>query len=151
MLFLGYMKDHIDSETFALVETYSLLNILQTIILATQVDCFEQAIYLNQYNGPGAEEIMADGQITADEYDKVYAGLSEYLGIKKGYRVDIYWRYVTISAPCYYISYAISAVNALQIYANANEDSFEAAKESYLKLFTYTDENPEMTTEEILL
>lgn len=151
MLFISYAKDYLSGNALTLVTTYNLLSTLQTIVLATQVDCFEQAIYLNQYEGPGAEEIMADGKITADEYDTVYAGLSEYLGIEEGYRADKYWRYVTISAPCYYISYAISGVNALQIYATAMQKGFNVAKESYLKLFTYTDENPEMTTEEVLL
>ena len=94
---------------------------------------------------------MADGKITADEYDAVYAGLSEYLGISEAYRVDEYWRHVTISSPCYYISYAISGVNALQIYVDAMKEGFDTAKESYLKLFTYTDVDPDMTTEEILL
>ena len=61
-----------------------------------------------------------------------------------------YWRYVTISAPCYYVSYSISALSVLQLYADVEERGFEATKESYLKLFTYTDENIEMTTEEVL-
>jgi hypothetical protein len=151
MLFISYAKNFIEGNALKLVETYNLLSTLQTIILATQVDCFEQAIYLNHYEGPGAEEIMADGKITADEYDKVYAGLSEYLGISEDYRVDEYWRHVTISSPCYYISYAISGVNALQIYVTAMKEGFNTAKESYLKLFTYTDVDPEMTTEEVLL
>jgi hypothetical protein len=151
MLFMSYAKDFLSGNALTLVSTYNLLSTLQTIVLATQVDCFEQAIYLNQYAGPGAEAIMEDGKITADEYDTVYAGLSEYLGIAEKYRVDEYWRYVTISSPCYYISYAISGVNALQIYATAAQKGFDVAKESYLKLFTYTDENPEMTTEEVLL
>ena len=151
MLFLNYVQNFLTGNALKLVTTYSLLSTLQTVILATQVDCFEQAIYLNNYQGPGCEEIMADGKITADEYDAVYAGLSEYLGIEEDYRADEYWRYVTISSPCYYISYAISGVNALQIYVTAMKEGFDVAKESYLKLFTYTDENPEMTTEEVLL
>ena len=151
MLFMSYARDFLEGDALQLVETYQLLSTLQTIILSTQVDCFEQAIYLNYYDGPGSEEIMADGMITADEYDTVYAGLSEYLGINESYRVDEYWRYVTISSPCYYISYAVSGVNALQIYVDAINEGFDAAKESYLKLFTYTDVDPEMTTEEILL
>jgi oligoendopeptidase F len=94
---------------------------------------------------------MADGTITADEYDALYAGLSEYLGIDEDNRVDEYWRYVTISSPCYYISYAVSGINALQIYVDAMGDGYENAKESYLKLFTYTDVDPDMTAEEVLL
>ncbi len=151
MLFLSYAKSCISGKALKLIQTYTLLTTLQTIILATQVDCFEQAVYLNNYEGPGCEEIMADGKITADEYDTVYRGLSEYLGIAEEYRVNEYWRYVTISSPCYYISYAISGVNALQIYVNAGTKGFDAAKEAYLKLFTYTDVDPEMTTEEVLL
>ena len=151
MLYIQYAKNHLEGDALELVETYHLLSSIQTIMLATQVDCFEQAIYLNQYEGPGHEEIMADGKITADEYDDVYAGLSEYLGIDEAYRVDEYWRYVTISSPCYYISYAVSGVNSLQIYVNVMNDGYDSAKESYLKLFTYTDVDPEMTTEEILL
>ena len=57
---------------------------------------------------------------------------------------------MTITSPCYYVSYSVSALSVLQIYANAKNTSFDEAKESYLKLFTYTDVNPEMTTEEVL-
>jgi oligoendopeptidase F len=150
MLYIRYASNFLEGNAWKLVETYNLIATLQIIVYAAQVDCFEQAIYLNSYNGPGHEEIMADGKITADEYDAVYAGLSEDFGIEEPYRTDDYWRYVTISSPCYYISYAVSGVNALQIYAKS-ETNYQAAKESYLKLFTYTDVNPEMTTEEILL
>ena len=150
MLFICYAKNFLEGDAIKLVETYQLLSTIQAIVLSTQIDCFEQAIYLNHYEGPGADVIMADGKITADEYDAVYAGLSEYLGIDEEYRSDDSWRYITISSPCYYISYAISAVSALQIYVDAMKD-FDAAKESYLKLFTYTDVDPDMTTEEILV
>ena len=151
MLFLHYMKNRLDGDVLKLVEGYSILVAVETIILSTQIDCFEQAIYLNYYDGPGAERIMADGKITADEYDAVYAGISEYLGIEEAYRVKEYWRYVTITSPCYYISYAVSGVNALQIYVTAMNKGFDSAKESYLKLVTYTDVDAEMTTEEVLI
>ena len=151
MLYLYYLKDYTTSNAYHLVKTYQILNALYIIMMAVQVDCFEQAIYLNSYDGPNSEIIMADGKITADEYDLLYASISEYLGIEEEFRADTYWRYgMTITSPCYYISYSVSAINALQIYQMANTDSFEAAKESYLKLFTYTDENPDMTTEEVL-
>ena len=151
MLYLYYLSDKINSNSYDLVETYQLLNTFYIIMAAVQVDCFEQAIYLNSYDGPNSDIIMADGQITADEYDLLYSSLSEYLGINEQYRNDTYWRYgMTISSPCYYISYSISAINCLQLYANIYSDGFDAAKDSYLKLFTYTDVDPEMTTEEIL-
>ena len=150
-LFIQYaMSTYLEGKALELVEAEYLVNALYIIVLATQVNCFEQAVYLNSYDGPGSETIMADGKITADEYDAVFAGISEDFGINEDYRVDEYWRYVTISSPCYYISYAISGVNALQIYANAAKD-FDSAKASYLKLFTYTDVDPDMTLEEVLL
>lgn len=150
MLYISYVKDHLGETAWELVETEFLLNTLYTVMLAVQVDCFEQAVYLDYYDGPGSEAIMADNTITADEYDDLYKGLSEYLGIDEAYRQDDYWRKVVISSPCYYISYSISAINALQLYANANIDSFESAKQSYLKLFTYTDVDDEMILSEVL-
>lgn len=150
MLFIQYAKNYIEGMPLDLVKTEFFVNSLYTIVLATQVNCFEQAVYLDSYTGYGSEEIMADGTITADEYDDLFAAISIDFGIEEDYRVDHYWRYVTISSPCYYISYAVSGVNALQIYTKVDRQGFEAAKESYLKLFTYTDENPDMTLEEIL-
>ena len=36
------------------------------------MDCFEQAIYLDSYDGCYSDVIMADGTITEDEYDLLY-------------------------------------------------------------------------------
>ena len=57
---------------------------------------------------------------------------------------------MTVQSPCYYVSYSVSAISVLQLYEMANTDGFDVAKESYLKLFTYADEDPGMTMEEIL-
>ena len=155
MLFLYYLKDRVSGESLELIETYMFLNMISTVMSAVQVDCFEQAIYRNSYDGPNSDVIMADGQITSDEYDLLYASISEYLGIDEAYRMDDYWRYgMTITSPCYYISYSLSAINAMQLYVKAYNEGFDAAKESYLKLFTYTDtyteDSEEMTTVEVL-
>ena len=151
VLYVSYACNKVGRKAFLLLNTYQLLNMISTIMTTVQVDCFEQAVYLNHYEGPGADKIMADGKITYDEYDLLYASISEKLGIKKDYRADDYWRYgMTITSPCYYVSYAVSGINALQIYTKIKSESFDAAKESYLKLFTYTDEDPEMTDAEIL-
>ena len=91
---------------------------------------------------------MADGKITSDEYDTLFKSIIADFGTT-GYTNEGYWRYVTISSPCYYISYAVSALSVLQLYPMTSED-YDAAIASYLKLFTYTDENPDMTTAEVL-
>ena len=155
-LYLHFVEGRITDKAYELVELQQVLNTLYIIMAAVQVDCFEQAIYLNSYDGYNSDIIMADGKITSDEYDLLYESLSVELGIDESYRNDTYWRMgMTISSPCYYISYSVSAINALQLYAKTNTEGFEAGKESYLKLFTYTDtlESDEdyMTVEEVLL
>ena len=94
---------------------------------------------------------MADGKITAEEYDLLFESIADDLGVMKDFQYNEYWRFgMTISSPCYYISYAISGINALQIYSKIFLEGFDAAKDSYLKLVTYTDVDPDMTVEEVL-
>ena len=149
MLYLYYVKSQISAAGYEFVETYQILVALDTVMAALAVDTFEQAVYLNSYDGLGAEEIMADGKITADEYDALYSYILEDFGTSE-YQSAEYWRHMTITSPCYYVSYAVSSLSVLQIYEMANTQSFDAAKESYLKLISYTDENPDMTIEEIM-
>ena len=149
------MKDNSGS-AFNLIKSYYIYSTLSTIVHSFKVDMFERAIYLDSYDGYKSDEIMADGTITSDEYDLLYHSMSVELGISEEVcededsHINDYWKYgMTISSPCYYISYAISALNALQLHAMACED-YEAAVDSYLKLFTYTDVNPDMSDSEIL-
>ena len=161
ILFLHYLSDKLPgSYTFPLVEAYNMLNMLSTVIASLSVDTFEQAVYTNTYVGTYDDIIMADGKIDSTEFDLLYEGILIDLG---GYTADgnddndliplHYWRLVVVGSPCYYVSYAISALSVLQLYPMAAED-YDAAIDSYTKLFTYTDmltaDNPYMTTEEIL-
>ena len=50
-----------------------------------------------------------------------------------------YWAYVVFDQAGYYISYAMSALPSLEIYAKAANEGLEAARESYIKLFTFSD------------
>ena len=151
LLYLCYLKENSNYTPVAinLIETYTLVNMLYPIIAGMTVDAFERAIYLNNYTGLGNDDIMADGQITPDEYKTLYSYICEDFG--GAGVVDGYWEYgMTITSPCYYISYSASAMTVLQLYEVANTDGFDAAKDAYLKLFTYVDENPLMTLNEIL-
>ena len=113
------------------------------------IDTFEQAVYLNQYEGTGADEIMADGKITYDEYDALYKGICTDYGVAN--EIGNYWRGgMTITSPCYYVSYSASAISVLQLYEMAHTQGLDVASEAYLKLFTYVDEDPTMTLEEVL-
>ena len=151
LLYTCYLKENAEMTDVALslVETYSLVNMLYTIMAGMTIDAFEQAVYLGEYDGTNADVIMADGKITYDEYDLLYTGICTDYGVKS--QIDGYWRNgMTITSPCYYVSYSASAISVLQLYAMAHEQGFDAACEAYLKLFTYVDENPEMTLDEIL-
>ena len=155
LLYLCYLKENAGFTNVALsfVETYSLVNMLYSVMACMTIDTFEQAIYLNQYEGSNADTIMADGKIAADEYDLLYTSICTDYGVKN--EIGDYWKYgMTITSPCYYISYSMSALSVLQIYEMANTDGFDVAKDAYLKLFTYvdelTEEKPSMTMEEIL-
>ena len=151
LLYLAYLEENADlSEVgFTLVESYSLVNMLYVVMAGMTIDTFEQAIYLNEYEGTNADEIMADGKITSDEYSLLYTSICIDYGVEDS--IDGYWEYgMTITSPCYYVSYSVSALSVLQVYEMAQTDGFDVAKDAYLKLFTYVDENPEMTMEEIL-
>ena len=151
LLYLCYLKENADMSEVAhtLVETYSLVNMLYAVMAGMTIDTFEQAIYLDAYTGTNADVIMADGTITYDEYDLLYTSICTDYGVAD--QIDGYWRNgMTITSPCYYVSYSVSAIAVLQLYETANTDGFDAAKDSYLKLFTYVDEKPDMTMAEIL-
>lgn len=151
LLYLCYLQDNADMSEIALslVETYQLVNMLYVVMAGMTIDSFEQAVYLNEYDGTGADVIMEDGKITFDEYDLLYTGICTDYGVEEV--IDGYWRGgMTITSACYYVSYSISAISVLQLYEMAQTDGFDVAKDAYLKLFTYVDENPEMTMEEVL-
>lgn len=151
LLYLCYLKQNagFSRPTTTLVETDTLVNMFYIIMAGMTIDTFEQAIYLNTYEGTNSEVIMDDGKITYDEYDLLYTSICTDYGVEDV--IDGYWRYgMTITSPCYYVSYSVSAISVLQLYEMANTESFDVARDAYLKLFTYVDENPEMTMEEIL-
>ena len=151
LLYLCYLKENAKMSEVAhkLVENYSLVNMLYAVMAGMTIDSFEQAIYLDTYSGTNADTIMADGTITADEYGTLYSSICSDYGVRR--EVGNYWEYgMTITSPCYYVSYSVSALSVLQLYEIAKTDGFDAAKDAYLKLFTYVDENPAMTMEEVL-
>ena len=151
LLYLCYLEEYsgYSRDAIVMIRSYAMVNMLYSAIAGFTIDTFEQAIYLDRYEGLGAEEIMADGTITADEYDTLYTYICTDYGVENV--LDGYWEYgMTITSPCYYVSYSVSAVSVLQLYEVAKTRGLEAAKEQYLKLFTYVDEDPEMGMSDIL-
>lgn len=152
LLYLCYLEEYSDysQDALAMIRTYALVNMLYAAIAGFTIDSLEQAIYLDQYTGYGAEEIMADGTITADEYNELYNNICIDFGVQE--LLGGYWQYgMTITSPCYYVSYSVSAISVLQLYEVAKTEGFDTAKEQYLKLFTYVDEDPGMGVDDVLL
>lgn len=81
--------------------------------------------------------VYEDGNMTMDEICALYAELNEEYGLSEIYYAsDCEWTLVshTFQSPLYYISYAVSAVPALEIWRVARED-FKVGKELYLSLY----------------
>lgn len=139
VLYLRWLEENksgfITQTVFDLYSSYTLAHsFLSTILRAAGVDAFERAVYTNTYAGPGADKIMADGQITADEYDTLAYEIMNELGVGDD---AYYWRAVAVSNPGYYISYSVSMTCALQLYSSSM--TFDESVQAYLKLVNYSD------------
>ena len=132
ILYLHYLDGKLTNKGYLLCENYNLLVMLDTIMTSLAVDAFEQAVYTDSYTGTYSAQIMADGTITTDEYDRLFQSILADFGAQD-YMMAEYWRYVTITSPCYYVSYAVSALSVLQLYPMTEED-YDNAIASYLSL-----------------
>ena len=130
MLFLAWLNNNKPSgitNGYTAVELNQLFDFLSTVVLATAVDEFEQAAYSGTYNGAD----ISDYNQTFTSILASYSGADQYLN-------SDYWFYVVFDNAAYYISYAMSALPAIEIFAKAGNVGLNAARESYIKLFTYS-------------
>ncbi len=144
MLFLAWLESRIPEgceEGFEITKWDSLLNMMGSIILSTAVDEFEYTVYsgATTYDGEPLPTVTIDGSTIID-YDTLYQTiLTSYWSNVAEYFNTHYWGYVVFDQAGYYISYAMSALPALEIYAKASNEGLEAARASYIKLFTFSD------------
>ena len=143
MLLLAWLEQNKASgisDGYLATKYAQLENMLKTIIVSTAVDEFEQAAYNNTY-GTGE---FKDG-IATNKYQQLFETiLNSYSANISGY--NDYWSAVVFDNAGYYISYAMSALPAVEIYAKATTD-LNAAKTAYLKLFIYTSQDEITFTE----
>lgn len=151
MLYLAWLKKNMPSNVsngFKGLEYEQLRNMLSSIVLSTAVDEFEYLVYTGAttYNGePIATVKLSDGT-TVINYEELYKSILDSYWPKMGSTYSIapyYWSYVVFDQAAYYISYAMSALPCLEIYAIAcnGDDGLENARDSYLKLFTFGSES----------
>ena len=91
-------------------------DMLFTSIICDYVDCFEYALYT--------------GQITGTNY-------KSWIQTNISAPYASYILYVSTISPCYYISYALSAIPSVKLYAIAKEQGLDKAKECYYGLLDY--------------
>lgn len=129
-LFLKYCEGEISKSIYPYVRSYNLLNAAYVMILATIVDEFEQRVY--------ALDSETIANMTSEDFDAIMTSVCEPYGGADWVTSNIsdpytYWRKVVISNPVYYISYAVSAAAAVEIFAIA-EDDYDAALVCYTTL-----------------
>ncbi len=129
-LFIKFCEGQLNAAIYDCVRAYNLLSTCQTMILATIVDEFEQRVYALD------NETIAN--MTSDDFDAIMTEVCEPYGGIDWVTTNItnpndYWRLVAISNPVYYISYAISAAAAVEIFALAEIDE-AAAYAAYITL-----------------
>ena len=129
LLFLEYMRDQMDEKAYTVLVDYTMYSIMYQIILFCIIDEFEQIAYAEEPKT--ADEMQACMERVCGEYglqaeDEIWVTAMDY------------WKRVVIETPMYYISYAVSAVASLGIYAAALED-FDAGVEIYCTLVEEVD------------
>ena len=116
---MNYCSTKLPKNVYNTAMLYQLVNTCGTITLASIVDQFEQKVY-----SLSAEELQ---NMTVEDFDAIMEEIksaSEYSGVIDNF-IDPckYWKRVAVSNPVYYVSYSVSAVASLNIYAMALEDA----------------------------
>ena len=146
MLFLAWLHANMPQgvdEGFEILELEQLVNMLGSIVMSTAVDEFEYIIYTGADEFDGEPLPLVKGSDVID-YGALYKSILEsyWAGIGGLFNTN-YWMYVTFDNAAYYISYAMSALPCIELYAKAGTGAagLAAARDSYLKLFTFSSED----------
>ncbi len=131
MMFLAWLGNNTTaSKGYNAVKYSQLANMLQTVLNATAIDEFEQAVYTGSYEGYTT--------LNANNYQNLYDTICTKYGINDKENGNTYWMGVCFDNAAYYISYAMSALPSIEIYAKAvdKDGGPDVARTAYLTLFT---------------
>ena len=131
MMFLAWLGSNTTaSKGYNAVKYSQLANMLQTVLNATAIDEFEQAVYTGSYEGYTT--------LNANNYQDLYDTICTKYGINDEENGNTYWMGVCFDNAAYYISYAMSALPSIEIYAKAvdKDGGLDVARTAYLTLFT---------------
>lgn len=125
LLFAGFFNEIFETKYGSLPGKYLLLNTLDSIVSGCMYDEFQQEVY--RLDDP-----------TLDEINAIYGRLSAEYGLSEDPDIPGYDWVLTnhnYDQPFYYISYAVSAIPALEIWEISQED-FDQACSIYNNLVT---------------
>jgi len=131
MLYLAFLKNCRDADFYRYVLREELLAKVGCVIEDLLINSFEYAVYVAaEKNAITGEDVLRIFDETCERFGG-YDRLCEILG----YDINLYWQYMVVTQPGYYISYGISALSALELFVIAEED-YQKAVDIYSLLET---------------
>lgn len=125
-LMLSYLDGKLNPQVYEVFLLWRLRSGLDTIILSTIVDEYEETVY-NYEKHPSPKQFFGIMEDILENYD----GYETLVSKEELY---IYSQYVTIEAPVYYLSYATSELASMSLYSIAEQQGYEAAQNIYIDL-----------------
>ena len=123
-LFICSIEDDMDAAIYRSVVDYQIYNNMWIVMASMMVDEFENVVYTTDISNYTADDFNA----IMDSIIQKYCSLTEcrqYLT-----NMNQYWRAVVVKQPVYYISYGVSAIASMDLYAIAEKD-FDTAMTAY--------------------
>lgn len=134
LMFLRYLEKELEPQVYEVLEKYMLYYFIDTIVIATLMDEFEETIY----------QQPAEADLSAEDYDEIMYRVLESYGVGEDEYLreimTLVWRKVGIQQPVYYLSYGTSAMASLNLYMQSKED-YEGALEMYRIILEEPDMN----------
>ena len=128
MLLLEYLSTSMPGDAYEALRGYKLYVYMAETLICVIIDDFEREVYsLESVEG-----------YTSEDFDAIMDKVCEKYGGKDFINnnitdIDYYWRMVATNNPVYYISYAVSMTEALNILAAVEEDT-DTGREIYRTL-----------------
>lgn len=127
-LFIHFLKSQLPEGVYESLAEYKMYTDIAYILCFVMVDAFEQMVYTHENAG----------NLTQEEYDGLMEAVAENYGgidyiMENVLDVQRYWKMVVLESPVYYVSYAVSALAAINLFTVAEENEAEA-RQMYIKL-----------------
>ena len=125
MLLLKHLESVMPARVYEVIKNYKLYMCVLEMTVSVIIDEFERAVYdlesVEGFKSADFDAIM----------DKVCAEYGNFTTLEQNIMdINEYWRLTATNSPVYYISYATSLTEALNVFAEAELD-YDNAKEIY--------------------